>query len=177
MGTKFKVKLEDGVEVKKEGDEVIVKGEKGELKVPIKYNFLSVNIDADKRLIIVECKRDVDAQKEQAGTLAALIRNAIKGVKEGYKAELALVYEHFPASIKLQDNQLVVENFMGSRGKIIVPFPKDKVSVKVNGTNITVEGIDRYWVGQVAASFEQKVRPVGKDRRVFRDGIYIVKKP
>ncbi|MCW1311229.1 MAG: 50S ribosomal protein L6 [Candidatus Rehaiarchaeum fermentans] len=175
MTTKFKVKVPESVSIEIKESEVIVKGNKGELKVTFDKNIIKIEKAEDT--IIVSCEKNIDAQKEQAGTVAALIRNAIIGVSQGYYAELALVYEHFPASIKVQDDKIIVENFIGSRDKIVIPFEKEKVNIKVSGTKITIEGIDKYEVGQTAANIEQKVRPKGKDRRIFRDGIYIIKKP
>ncbi|MGC8516383.1 MAG: 50S ribosomal protein L6 [Candidatus Acidifodinimicrobium sp.] len=173
MSTKFSTQL-DGADVKIEGGEIIVSGPKGEMRAKIVYSFLSVKKEGDT--IYIECKKDTDYQKAIAGALNAQVRNMIKGVKDGYVAELELVYTHFPASMKLVSNKLVVENFVGERKAREISLPND-VKAKVQGTKITLEGIDKYKVGQVAGTIEKKVQIKNKDRRVFKDGIFIVKKP
>ncbi|MBE5728045.1 50S ribosomal protein L6 [Candidatus Parvarchaeota archaeon] len=173
MSTKFSTQL-DGADVKIENGEISVSGPKGELKVKVVYSFLSVR--KEENTLYIECKKDTDYQKAIAGTLAAQVRNMVKGVKEGYTAELELVYIHFPASMKLVGDKLVVENFVGERKAREIFIPKD-VKTKVQGTKIILEGIDKYKVGQVAGTIEKNVQIKNKDRRVFKDGIFIVKKP
>jgi large subunit ribosomal protein L6 len=175
MTTKFKVQIPDGVELTIEGKKVIAKGPRGELTHEIKEEFVS--LERKDNLLVLSCQRDIDKQKAIAGTHAAIIRNMLKGVKEGYRAELILVYQHFPPTMKIDGNKLIVENFIGERAQRIIEFPADKVKVTISGNKISVEGIDKYIVGQVAALFEQSVKPKAKDRRVFKDGLYITKKP
>ncbi len=175
MTTKFKVEIPNEVELSIENNKVKARGPKGELVHEIKEEFIKV--ERKENLLIVSCEKDIDRQKEIAGTHAALIRNMLKGVTEGYTAELVLIYQHFPPSIKLDGNKLIVENFIGERAPRVIEFPADKVKVNVSNNKITIEGIDKYIVGQVAALFEQSVQPKGKDRRIFKDGLYISKKP
>ncbi|MCW1293793.1 MAG: 50S ribosomal protein L6 [Candidatus Parvarchaeota archaeon] len=173
MSTKFSVALGDA-ETEINGDEISVKGQKGELKTRIPYPFISVKKDGND--LLIECKKDVDYQKAIAGALAAQVRNMVQGVREGYTAELELVYMHFPASMKVIGNKLVVENFVGERKarEIIIP---DGVKIQVHGTKIILEGIDKYKVGQAAGTIEKKVQIKNKDRRVFKDGVFITRKP
>lgn len=108
-------------------------------------------------------------------TFKAHINNMIKGVTEGFKYRLKVVYSHFPMTVKVQGDEVVIENFLGEknprRAKIL-----PGVTVKVKGSEIEVEGIDKEAVGQTAANIEQATRITKWDRRVFQDGIYIVEK-
>jgi large subunit ribosomal protein L6 len=173
MSTKFKVDARGAdVEVKK--DAITVKGKGGTLKADIRYPFLSVkNNDG---VLEISAKGDVAYQKAIAGTLAAEVRNIIKGVETPYVAELELVYMHFPSALKVAGNKVIVENFVGERKPREIDI-MDGVDVKINGTKITLSGIDKYKVGQMAANLESKVNIKNKDRRVFKDGIFITKKP
>ncbi len=173
MSTKFKVDV-SGVDLNISENTITVKGKEGELKTEIKYPFLQINLDGTT--LHVDADRDIAYQKAIAGTLAAMVRNMVKGVNEKYTAELELIYMHFPATVKVSGDKLIVENFVGERKPREIKLPKD-VEVKVTGTKIKVSGIDKYLVGQVAGTIESKIQIKNKDRRVFKDGIFITKKP
>ncbi len=173
MSTKFKVDV-SAADVTASGTTITVKGKLGELKTEIRYPFLHLKHEGN--ILYIETDKNVAYQKAIAGTLAAGVKNMIKGVNEKYTAELELIYMHFPATVKINGNKLIVENFVGERKPREIPLPKD-VEVKVNGTKIKISGIDKYSVGQIAGSIESKIQIKNKDRRVFKDGIFITKKP
>ena len=51
------------------------------------------------------------------------------------------------------------------------------MKLKVSGTKIYLSGTDKYLVGQAAGTIEGKIQIKNKDRRIFKDGIFITKKP
>ncbi len=173
MSTKFKVNVA-GFDVAVKEKLIEVSGKEGKQSIAVEYPFLKVSRQGD--VIFIDANKDVSYQKAIAGTLAANIRNAIKGVNEKYTAELELVYQHFPASMKVSGEKLIIENFVGERKPREIKLPKD-VKVSVNGTKVQVVGINKYAVGQAAALIETKIQVKNKDRRVFKDGVYITKKP
>lgn len=173
MSTKFKVDI-SGAEVTINDKVIDISGKEGKQSLPLEYPFISIKKTGD--LLLVEAAKDVHYQKAIAGTIAANIRNMVKGVKEKYTAELELVYQHFPASMKLVGDKVVIENFVGERKPREIRMPKD-VKVSINGTKIEIVGINKYVVGQAAAKIETKIQVKHKDRRVFKDGVYITKKP
>ena len=173
MSTKFKVDVSAADVVLKE-NEITIKGKEGEFKAKILYPFIHVVIDG--KTMKIEAEKNTDYQKAIAGTLAAQVRNMMKGVNERYTAELELVYMHFPATLKIAPGKLIVENFVGERKPREIPVPEG-VDLKISGTKIKISGIDKYLVGQVAGTIESKVQIKNKDRRVFKDGIFITKKP
>ncbi len=173
MSTKFKVDV-SSADISIDGKTVSVKGKEGSMKIGVEYPFIHLNKSGNT--IFIESEKDIDYQKAIAGTLAANIRNMVKGVNEKYTAELELVYMHFPASMKVANGKLIVENFVGERKPREIQLPKG-VDVKVKGTKISISGIDKHEVGQVAGSIESKIQIKNKDRRVFKDGIFITKKP
>ena len=69
------------------------------------------------------------------------------------------------------------KNFFGEKVPRKIKFDKKNVSIKVDGTEVLVEGMDKEKVGQTAASIEQLTRRPGFDKRIFQDGIYITEKP
>lgn len=173
MSTKFKVDV-SSVDLKMDGRKVTVSGKNGQMSMEIEYPFISVK--KENGVLFIEANKDIGYQKAIAGTIAAKIRNMARGVQEKYTAELALVYMHFPASMKIIGKKLIIENFVGERKAREVDIP-DGLEVSVEGTNIVISGIDKYLVGQLAGTIESKVQIKNKDRRVFKDGIFITKKP
>ena len=109
------------------------------------------------------------------GTFYAHVRNMIRGVTEGYTYQLKVVFNHFPMKVAVKGDKVQVDNYMGGhapRFADIIPG----VTVKVNGADVTVTGIDIEKVGQTAANLERATSRGGFDKRVFQDGIYIVHK-
>ena len=100
----------------------------------------------------------------------------VKGVTDGFSYTLKALYSHFPMTLAVQGNQLIVNNYFGER----VPRSANilaGVDVKVqNKTEIVVSGIDKEAVGQTAANIERSTTVKKRDRRVFQDGIYLIEK-
>jgi len=135
-----------------------------EINIEIKDGRLSVFSEIERK-----------KTKAMIGTILAHIRNAIVGVTKGYKYKLKIVYSHFPISVKVEQDKVVIQNFLGEkkpREAKILPG----VKVEVKKQEIIVTGIDVEAVGQTAANIEQATRITGKDRRVFQDVIYNVEK-
>ncbi|CAD5243596.1 50S ribosomal protein L6 [Thermococcus camini] len=167
------VEIPEGVEVTVEGNTVKVKGPKGELERELKYPGVQIFTEDGKVVVFKEFPRKRDIAI--ARTFKAHIANMIKGVTEGFTYKLKIVYSHFPMTVKVQGDEVVIENFLGEknprRAKIL-----PGVTVRVSGQEVIVEGIDREAVGQTAANIEQATKITKWDRRVFQDGIYIVEK-
>ncbi|AAL81932.1 50S ribosomal protein L6 [Pyrococcus furiosus DSM 3638] len=167
------VEIPEGVEVTVEGYKVKVKGPKGELEREFFWPGIQIFTEDGNVVIYKDFPRRKDVAI--ARTFAAHIRNMIKGVTEGFTYKLKVVYSHFPISVKVQGDEVIIENFLGEkapRKAKILPG----VTVKVRGQEIIVEGIDKEAVGQTAANIEQATRITKWDRRIFQDGIYIVEK-
>jgi large subunit ribosomal protein L6 len=173
MSTKFKVDL-SAANVEVSDKSINVKGKEGELSLELVHPFLK--IERKDKILFIEAEKDNKFQKAIAGTLAANIKNMIKGVNERYTAELELVYMHFPASLKINGNKISVENFVGERKPRDIVIPEG-VKAEVKGNKIMLSGTDKYKVGQLAGTIESKIQVKNKDRRVFKDGVFITKKP
>ncbi len=172
-----KIEIPEGVEVKVEGFKIAVKGPKGELErdftSPLFRDYIEINVEEGN--VVVRSSVDKRKIKAMTGTIAAHIRNMIKGVTQGYVYKLKAVYVHFPMTVEVKGDEVIIKNFLGEktprRAKIV-----GNVSVKVQGQEIIVEGVDKDAVGQTAANIEQAVRVTHLDRRIFQDGIYLVSK-
>ena len=167
------IEIPEGVEVKMEGNIVETKGVAGENK----KEFDTTNLILEKKdnQIIIGNKKATKREKKMMNTLAAHIKNMIKGVQEKFEYQLKICFSHFPMTVEIQGNEAIVKNFLGEkipRKVTILP----EVEVKADKEMIIVSAIDKELAGQTAANFEKATRIPIKDRRVFQDGIYITHK-
>lgn len=167
------VEIPEGVEVTVENNVVKVKGPKGELERELKYPGVRIFTEDGKVVVYKEFPRKKDIAI--ARTFKAHIANMVNGVTEGFTYRLKVVYSHFPMTVKVQGDEVVIENFLGEKNPRMAKILPG-VTVKVMGSEVIVEGIDKEAVGQTAANIEQATRITKWDRRVFQDGIYIVEK-
>ena len=104
-------------------------------------------------------------------TARSLIRNILEGVIEGYTIKMKIVFSHFPVNVKVEGNQVMIENFQGERApRVTKIWGETKVVPK--GDDVIITGHVLTDVTQTAAEIENKSRVKNKDHRVFLDGIY-----
>ena len=151
------ITVPNGVTITVGNDNIVaVKGPKGELKQPIDRD-----IKVDVKDGSVSFNRPTDQIRHRAlhGLYRALIANMVKGVTEGYKKNLELIGVGFKASN--QGN--VLDLSLGYSHNIIFEVPKElKVATateKGQNPTISLEGIDRQLLGQVAAKIRGLRKP------------------
>ena len=169
------IAIPDGVTVSMDGNALKVKGPKGELCRTFSHPTVVVAI-ADG-VVTVSCEYPRIKEKAMVGTFRAHIRNMFRGVTEGYSYQLKIVQSHFPMKVTVNDKakRIEVANYMGGHAIRTANIVGD-AKVKISGTDVTVTGISIEDVGQTAANMEKATQRGGFDKRVFEDGIYIVKK-
>jgi len=173
MVEKF-IDIPEGVTVEVDGKTVRVSGEKGTLERTFKYVW-DIKIEKKDNKIVVSSPSERRKIKAMVGTIIAHIRNMIKGVTQGYKYKLKVVYKHFPITVKVEGDKVLIHNFLGERTVRVAKIVGD-TKVEVKGKDIEVTGINVEDVAQTAANIEQACRITKYDRRVFVDGIFIVGK-
>lgn len=167
------IKIPAGVEADVSGSTITVKGKLGEVKKDFPVEKLKAKKKDDALVLSVGSEN----KKELAmlGTWSGHVQNMIKGVTDGVKYKMKVVYSHFPMTVKTQGDAILIENFLGER------FPRKtkilkNVKVDIKGQDITISGFDLEKVSQTAANLEQVTKIRRLDPRVFQDGIYIVEK-
>jgi large subunit ribosomal protein L6 len=165
------VDIPDGVEVEISGMKVKVKGPKGELERDFSH-ARGIIIRKEEGKVIVETFFANARKRALVGTIAAHIRNMITGVTKGFRYKLKIIYSHFPMNIQVKGDKVVISNFLGEKAPRIARIMPG-VTVKVQGQDVIVEGIDIEKVAQTAANLELATKVKDKDRRKFVDGIYI----
>lgn len=154
--------------------EVTVDGPNGTVTRRLWYPGIEVRVDDDTVVLAAEADdRDTAAT---VGTFTSHIENMFHGVTEGWEYEMQVLYAHFPMQVRVEGDEVVIENFLGERHPRRTPIHGD-TEVDVDGETIRLSGPDKEAVGQTAADIEQMTRVKDKDTRVFQDGVYITKKP
>ena len=151
------ITVPSGVTVSVGKDSVVtVKGPKGELKERIDRD---ITVEVKDGIVIVTRPTDQIRHRAMHGLYRALIANLVKGVTEGYRKKLELIGVGFKAAS--QGN--VLDLTLGYSHNIIFEVPKElKVAaVQEKGQNpvITLDGIDKQLLGQVAAKLRSLRKP------------------
>ncbi len=147
---KMPIKLPEGVSFKVEGNEVIVNGSKGTLKLKVPFEL---DIEVKKDHVLVVPKRKGQKTKALHGTFRALIANHVTGVMDGWSKTLELVGTGYRA--ELAGNKLVLT--VGYSHPVEIEIPEG-IEFKVEKTQVEVSGINKEKVGQVAAEI-RAIRP------------------
>ncbi|HLJ75183.1 MAG TPA: 50S ribosomal protein L6 [Thermoanaerobaculia bacterium] len=147
------IPLPKGVEVKKDGDAVLVKGPKGSLTTAV-VPGIGVKIENN----VVSFTRGDDEGRSRAahGLMRALIANNVLGVTQGFKKELDIVGVGYRAEVK--GKEVVFQ--LGYSHPVRFPIPKG-IDIQVDGKtgHIIITGIDKQQVGQTAAEIRSLREP------------------
>ncbi|KZX11212.1 50S ribosomal protein L6 [Methanobrevibacter curvatus] len=155
------------------GEELEVKGPKGEISRKFTYPNVSFKKENDKLTLKTSFPKKKD--KSMIGTTRAHINNMITGVTDGFTYRMKIVFAHFPMTVKVNGDKVVIDNFLGERHPRTAKIAGG-AEVNVKGDDVTVTGINKEDVGQTMANLEQATKIKGRDPRVFQDGIYLVSK-
>jgi len=152
---KQSILIPEKVEVKIDGDLVIVKGPKGELTRRLVAS-IEARIEDGKILFSPGKTADPADKKIMAlwGLSRALVFNMVKGVTDGFEKRLEI--EGIGYRVALQGNKLVLS--LGFSHPVEIEAPKG-IEFKTEKNTIIVSGIDKEMVGQVAADIRSRRKP------------------
>ena len=138
-----------GVTVEKTGDLLVVSGSRGELKMILDQR---VSVEIKEVQVMISRKNEEKATKAMHGLTRALIFNMVEGVSKGWTKNLELIGVGFRAEgggDKLNLN-------IGFSHPVVINAQSGITFEVRDNTKITVSGIDKELVGQIAA----KIRDV-----------------
>ncbi|WP_178649754.1 50S ribosomal protein L6 [uncultured Methanobrevibacter sp.] len=167
------IEIPEGVEVIIDKNEVSVKGPNG--KDSRIFTYPKVSIKEEDGLVVLETSFPKKKDKAMIGTTKAHISNMITGVTDGFKYTMKILFAHFPMTVKVNKDVVVIDNFLGERHPRQAKIIGDS-KVVVKGDEVTITGINKEHVGQTMANLEQATKIKGRDPRVFQDGIYLISK-
>lgn len=164
------VALPDGVEFSINGEHVTVKGKLGQLTA---FLCNRVRFRQDDRNVFVEPTSNSKEARMMWGTARRILQNLVTGVTEGFVRKLEIQGVGYRAATEGSD--LILQ--LGFSHEVRFPIPQG-ISIKCEKpTLISVEGIDKQQVGQVAAKIRSYRPPEPyKGKGVRYEGEYVYRK-
>jgi large subunit ribosomal protein L6 len=146
------IEIPSGVDVSVDGSAVRVKGPKGELSLNVAQ---PIEVRIEDGSVLVTRPDDERASRSLHGLTRTLIANQILGVTQGYSKGLEIVGTGYRVAAKGSG----VEFALGYSHPITVEPPAG-ITFAVEGNNrLTVSGIDKQAVGEVAANIRKLRKP------------------
>ena len=149
---KLPIPLPAGVTVEINGQDVAVKGPKGELKLTVSK---PITVSQEDGSVIVASPDDEAVSKSLHGLTRSLIANNVHGVSEGFTKALEIVGTGYRAALK----GATVELSLGFSHPVLVTPPEGITLVVEGNTKIIVSGIDKQAVGEMAANIRKLRKP------------------
>lgn len=149
---KSPVAIPAGVEIKRNGQILVIKGSKGQLELVVHNN---VEVAQEENVLTFAPRDGAKHSRALAGTTRALVNNMVTGVTAGFEKKLQLVGVGYRAAAK--GNSLTLN--LGFSHPVEYELPKGVTCETPTQTEILVRGIDKQLVGQVAAEIREFRRP------------------
>jgi large subunit ribosomal protein L6 len=166
---KLPIAIPSGVTITVDPNEVTVAGPKGTLK---QFTMPGVTVAQEGDQIIVTRENDEPKNRAKHGLMRALLNNMILGVSQGFSKKLTLKGVGF--RVALQGTDLKFN--LGFSHDVIYKIPAG-ITATVEQTNVTVSGIDKQQVGQVAAEIRALKKPEPyKGKGIRYTGEHIIRK-
>ncbi len=144
-----------GVSVEGEAGRLLVKGPKGEVKVPV---LAGVDFNIDAGMVEAQVRGTSRQARANYGTFRALINNAVIGVTQGWERRLELSGVGFNARTETRDGETVLVLAVGFSHDVIVQIPEE-VQVQANSTQIVLTSVRKEMVSQLAAQIRDVQPP------------------
>ena len=145
-----KITIPEGVTVSVDGNNVTVKGPKGELS----YTFSNlINVEVVDNTVLTKQVKESKKANMMQGTTNSLINNMIIGVHTGFSKGLEAVGVGYRFNVS--GNKITVN--AGYSHPVVIEAPSDLSVTSESNTEITIHGIDKQKVSEFAANI-RKIR-------------------
>ncbi len=148
---KLPIAVPSGVTITVDPAEITIAGPKGTLK---QRAMSGLTVKQDSSQLIVERANDSDEQRAKHGLMRTLLSNMVQGVTQGFSKKLEINGVGFRAQMQGQG----IKFNLGFSHDVVFSLPQG-VAVAIEQNNITVSGIDKQQVGQVAAEIRALKKP------------------
>src|SRR6266481_2537320 len=142
------VTIPSGVTATVEGQTVKMKGPKGQLQFVVHDD---VEVKFEKGVVTVAPKAETNRARALYGTARAQIANLVAGVTKGFEKKLEITGVGYRAAMQGKNLQLA----LGFSHDVVYETPQGITITVPKPTEITVTGIDKQMVGQVAAEIRE----------------------
>ncbi len=146
------VSIPSGVDIKVDGQNVTVKGPKGELALTIPQ---PITVEQGDGALAVQRPDDERESRSLHGLTRSLINNMVLGVTEGYEKKMEIHGTGYRVAAKGSN----LEFSLGFSHPVVVEAPQGISFAVENPTRFSVQGIDKQLVGEVAANIRKLRRP------------------
>lgn len=148
------IEMPSGVDAKIESGKVTVKGPLGEISLAVNPKL---GVKKSNNQLLVERPSDQKIYRELHGLTRNLIANMVSGVSKGYEKTLEITGVGYKAAVVKGENLMLN---LGFSHPVLYPLPKGiKATVDPKQTQITLKGVDKQLVGQVAANLRSLKLP------------------
>lgn len=144
--------IPSGVTIQVSPNSIAVKGQKGELKLPLRSE---VSVAVEGNTLTVKAKDEQRSSRALQGTTRALVANMIEGVSKGYEKKLEISGVGYDAAV--EGKTLVLK--LGFNKPVRFEIPSTVVIEAPNPTTLLVKGIDNQQVGSVASAIRKLRKP------------------
>lgn len=148
---KLPIAIPSGVTITVDPDFITVSGSKGTLK---QFTMPGVTVTVDGAQAIVTRENDEAPNRAKHGLMRALVANMVTGITTGFSKKLEINGVGF--RVELVGSDLKMN--LGFSHEVVYHLPQG-VTATVEQTNITISGIDKQQVGQVAAEIRSLKKP------------------
>lgn len=148
---KLPVKIPAGVTITVDNDDVTVTSSKGTLQ---QFMMPGINVEVKGDELLVSRQTEEREHRSKHGLMRTLIQNMVTGVTEGFKKQLEINGVGFRAAV--QGTNLKMN--LGFSHEVVYAIPAG-TTVTVEQNIITVSGINKQQVGQVAAEIRSFKKP------------------
>ena len=149
---KLPIAVPGGVDVKIDGQQVSVKGPKGELSLVVAE---PIRVALEDGQVLVTRPDDERDSRALHGLTRTLINNNIIGVTEGYSKQLEVVGTGY----RVQQKGAGLELALGFSHPVLFDAPQGITLAVEGNTKITVSGISKQAVGEAAANIRKLKKP------------------
>ncbi len=148
--------IPENVEIKIDNNQITVKGPKGKLNqlISSQINLVLKDLSDGQKELSISPKKESKNYSALWGLHRALIFNMVKGVTDGFEKELEIQGVGYRASV--QNNKLSLN--IGFSHPVEIEAPQG-IEFNVNKNIITISGINKQLVGQIAAKIRDQRKP------------------
>lgn len=145
------ITIPSGVTVSIEGGNIKVAGPKGNLE---QFTMPEVTLNVDDNKIFITRRNDEASARAKHGLMRSLVNNMVSGVSEGFEKKLEINGVGYRVQLAGSD----LKFNLGFSHDVMYKIP-DGIKVSVEQNIITITGIDKQKVGQVAAEIRALKKP------------------
>lgn len=140
---KYPIELPKGVEIKVDGQEVTVKGSKGQMALTL-YDGIELAVEGN---VVRIADSSIERNAAMSGTTRALLANMTQGVSAGFERKLELVGVGYRAQAQGKNLNLT----LGFSHPVVYELPEGITAETPSQTEIILKGSDKQVLGQAAA--------------------------